>query len=137
MITDAREDEGSPPCGKRNEADYAWELQDTPNLSVQSSLCSASHHLQNPFEATQTRAGRRQRSSTHQETWLGQHSPCTLPFPCPDTSPVHRCGLWTLASLNKALQKQAEGAPILKAGSSLHWVVASRTVQGGNLPHPS
>lgn len=35
MITGAREDEASPPCGKRNEVDYTWELQDTSNLSVQ------------------------------------------------------------------------------------------------------
>lgn len=45
MITDARKDEAAPPCGKRNEADYTWELQETPNLSAQSSLCSASQHL--------------------------------------------------------------------------------------------
>lgn len=137
MITDAREDEASPPCGKRNEADYTWELQDTPNLSVQSSPCSASQHLQNLFGTTQTRAGGRQNSSTHRETWLGQHGPCTLFFTCLDISPVHGCGVRTLASLNKKLHKQAEGGPILKADSSLHWVVASRTVKGGNLPHLS
>ena len=105
MITDARKDEAAPPCGKRNEADYTWELQETPNLSAQSSLCSASQHLRNQFETTQTRAGERQNSSMHCETRLGQHGSCTLLFTCLDISPVHRCGVWILALLNKVLQK--------------------------------
>lgn len=102
-IIDAREDEASSLCGERNKADYTWELQETPNLSVQSSLCSASQHLQNQFGTTQTRAGERQNSSMHCEARLGQHGSCTLLFTCHDISPVHRCGVWTLASLNKAL----------------------------------
>lgn len=102
-FTDAREDEASSLCGERNKVDYTWELQETPNLSVQSSLCSASQHLQNQFGTTQTRAGERQNSSMHCEAQLGQHGSCRLLFTCRDISPVHRCGVWTLASLNKAL----------------------------------
>lgn len=70
----------------------------------------------------------------HHETRLGQHGPCTLLFTHPDISSVHGCGVWTLGLLNKVLQTQAEGGPILKAGSSLHWVVVSRTVKGGISP---
>jgi len=105
MSADTREDEANPPCGKRNEADYTWELQETPNLPVQSSLCSASQHLQNLFETTKTRARERQNRSMHCETWLGQHGPCTILFTRLDISPVHGCRAWTLASLNKVLQK--------------------------------
>lgn len=48
----------SAPCGKQNEVIYAWELQETPNLSVQSTVCSASSTSKTDLEAHKQRLER-------------------------------------------------------------------------------
>lgn len=106
-ICDQRcEERQSPPCGKQNEVIYAWELQETPNLSVQTSLCSASQHLQNQSGSPQTRVGERQDSSMCCGTGPGRHSSfppaltSTLYTECElDLASLHEHGLETFLAL--------------------------------------